>query len=326
MELLDEAHATGRDKEVASVAGDVFIENEAFDDGRPRRRCAESALGHGIPEVFVIDALAGGLHRGEQGAFIVACRRSSDFLKDVDALEVGRFARLHRHDLALALLVFILLVVTGFGGDGDVGGLAIDGEPARFDEDLAFALELVVSDRGDAGRVLELGLRIEGGDETPGHHVVKFLLGLIEIQRDLAGGDDGKVVADLGAVENAAVRTGHEAVFQGLGGMGGEIRDAAARGLRNLLERSGRGRDVVVGQITGVGPRVGEGLVLFVERLGDLQGSAGGESEATVRLALQTREIVELRSDLFDGLFLFLDGGGLALAAFHDGLGLGAVP
>ncbi len=53
------------------------------------------------------------------------------------------------------------------------------------------------------GEMLELGVRIEDGDEALDDHVEDFLLGVAEF-RGFAGGDDGKVVGDFLVVENSA--------------------------------------------------------------------------------------------------------------------------
>jgi hypothetical protein len=56
---------------------------------------------------------------------------------------------------------------------------------------------------GEAGGLLELGGRIEHGDEAFDDHVIDFLLGVAEFG-GLAGRDDRKVIGDLLAVENPA--------------------------------------------------------------------------------------------------------------------------
>ena len=61
---------------------------------------------------------------------------------------------------------------------GDAGAAAVDFEPAGFDEDAAFGLEGVGRSRGDAGEaggLLELGVRVEDGDEALDDHVVELL-------------------------------------------------------------------------------------------------------------------------------------------------------
>ena len=53
-------------------------------------------------------------------------------------------------------------------------------------------------------------------------------------------------------------------------------------GVRQAAEDARHLADVVFGQRAGVGPRIGQHLVLFVERLGQLQRGAGREAEAAV--------------------------------------------
>ena len=102
---------------------------------------------------------------------------------------------------------------------GDAGAAAINFEPAGFHQDAAFGFEYVRTgetpvlrhrrnacapfDAGEARRLLKLGGRIEDGDEALDDHVVKFLFGFAELG-ELAGRDDGKVIRDFFAVENAA--------------------------------------------------------------------------------------------------------------------------
>ena len=88
---------------------------------------------------------------------------------------------------------------TGTDGDefvlagGDTGATAIDFEPAGFHQDAAFGLETILLDPGQAGRLLELGGRIEDGDEALHDHVVELLLGLAKLGK-LASRDDRKVI------------------------------------------------------------------------------------------------------------------------------------
>ena len=83
---------------------------------------------------------------------------------------------------------------------------AIDREPAGIDDDLAVGLELLPLDGGDARRDLELRRRIKHRDEAARDEIVDFLLRLAQALRHGAGGDDGKVIADFGVIEDALVR------------------------------------------------------------------------------------------------------------------------
>ncbi len=55
--------------------------------------------------------------------------------------------------------------------------LAVDREPARIGHDLAFGLELMAGDFGDARRDLEFRCREEDRHETTRHEVVELLFG-----------------------------------------------------------------------------------------------------------------------------------------------------
>ncbi len=80
--------------------------------------------------------------------------------------------------------------------------------------------------------------------------------------------------------------------------------------------------DVVLGKIAGVRPRIGEHLVLLVERLGDLKRAFRGEWS----LPLKGGKIVKLRGDLRLRLFFLGDRGRFALAAILNRLRLLLLP
>ena len=79
---------------------------------------------------------------------------------------------------------------------------------------------------------------------------------------------------------------------------------------------------VILRQIPRIGPRVGDHLVLFVKRLGDLECAFRGKR----RFALQCGEVVKLRGNLRVRLFLLGDLAGLALATRLNRLGGQLVP
>ncbi len=126
------------------------------------------------------------------------------------------------------------------------------------------------------------------------------------------------MVGDLGVVEDALVRL-HPAL---LGDLVGERRVLVWQGAHDLAHRA----EVVLGQGACVGTRVGQHLVLLVQRLGELQGDAGGKAEAAVGLALQAGEVEQQRRQLRGGLGLLGHHARLAFALGADGLGLGLVP
>jgi hypothetical protein len=65
----------GRGLQLAAVAVQVFLGQQAFDGGRARRRRAQAALGHGLTQFFVLDQLAGAFHSAKQRGFREARRR-----------------------------------------------------------------------------------------------------------------------------------------------------------------------------------------------------------------------------------------------------------
>ena len=99
--------------------------------------------------------------------------------------------------------------------------------------------------------------------------------------RNSARRNDGEVVGNLGVVENA------------LRGFDPIALERFARVLiLDLAQRRFDRRDIVLGQIPRIGPRVGNDFVAFVELLRDLQSTLGAEA-ARVRVPLQTGEIVK---------------------------------
>src|SRR6266496_896127 len=86
-------------------------------------------------------------------------------------------------------------------------------------------------------------------------------------------------------------------------------------------------RYVIFRQRARIRTWVSNGLVSLVQGLRDLQSAFRGETEATVRFALQAREIIQLRRDLRGGLFfLQFDNALFARALSLNGLGDFAMP
>src|SRR5690606_34403722 len=91
-------------------------------------------------------------------------------------------------------------------------------------------------------------------------------------------------------------------------------------------ERLAHAGQVVLGKRAGVGTRIGEQLVPFVEGLRDRERGARRVAEARVRLALQAGEVEERRRELRARLRLLGDGARLVAAALDDRLGALALP
>jgi hypothetical protein len=100
-----------------------------------------------------------------------------------------------------------------FGFSSPCALLAVHGEPARRHQHLALGLEGFLLDARDARRDVVLGRRIEDGEEAFGDQVVDLLFRFGQALRRCTGGDDGKVIAHLGIVENALVGM-HPAVLE----------------------------------------------------------------------------------------------------------------
>ena len=321
-DLVDQAQALLRDHQIALIAFDVLVADEAFNDGGARGRGAQAALAHGFRKLFVFQQLARRLHGGKQGGFVESCRRAGDFFVHFHPVRDRLFIAVVGHQqLGVGLAV----------GGGFFGGLlAVHGEPAGFLEHLALGLEGVDLNPGDARGDFEFRRREEHRDEAAGDHVEELLLGFRQfLRRDLAGGDDGKVVADLAGVEHALVGP-HPAVAQGGGGVRDQVKGQrvvlAVAVAGEGLHRIHHGAEVVIGQVARVGTGIGQDFELLVQGLGDLQGAPGAEAEAVAGLALQAGQIIEQGRDLAGGPGDFGDDAGLALAAGGDGIGLGLVP
>ena len=84
----------------------------------------------------------------------------------------------------------------------------------------------------------------------------------------------------------------------------------------NLLEGVAHILDVILGEVAGIRPGVGEDFMFFIKSLGDLQRALGGEGG----FALERGKIVKLRRDLGLRFFLLGDRRGLAFATLDDGL------
>ena len=201
------------------------------------------------------------------------------------------------------------------------GGMAaVDDQPARIDQHPALGLERVGGHGGDAGGDQVFGSRVEHCHEAAHHQVVELLLGVGQVFGRLQGGNDGEVVGDLAVVEDPLVGPHPVLLQDGAGKFAVRVR------FGQLAERLAHRAEVILGQGTRIGTRVGQHLVLFIECLGQGQRGLGREAEAAVGLALQRGQVEKGGRDLGRGLGFLGDAAGLALAGCHDGLGLLAAP
>jgi hypothetical protein len=152
------------------------------------------------------------------------------------------------------------------------------------------------------------------GNKAPRDHVVDLQFELVELRGRNSGRDDGVVVGDFCVVEHSPVQT-DPAGIECMAGVARKVVDLeAGHDFPDI-------RQVVIRQISGVGARVGEHLVPLVERLRQRQRGLGRKTKLAIGLALQRREVKELRRDLRAGLGLLTHRAGFAGAGRHDGVG-----
>ncbi len=304
----------GRRHQFAALAQQVLLGEQALDDRRARGRRAQALLGHRLAQLVVVDQLARALHRAEQRGLGIARRRARPEGHDVDGLGAHDLAGGHRHQVGVLLLRL----------------LAVDGEPAGDDQHLAVGLErirLATLRHGAGARGHEVfGARVEHGKEALDDHVVEPGLGLAQRARHLERRNDREVVRDLGVVEHPLDRL-DVALPERLARVRRQRTQGAGQvGAGDRLEGPGHDGEVVLGQVARVGARVGQQLVLLVERLRQRERGLGRVAEARVGLALQRGQVVEQRAGLRAGLGLLDHGGRLAAAGLGDGLRAGLVP
>ena len=300
----------GGGAQLAAFAQDVLFGDQTLDHLGAGGGRAQALLGHGLAQLVVVDQLARALHRAQQGGFGVTRRRLGLQRVDGDMLVGHGLAGLHRHQVGVFVLRF----------------LAVDRQPARVDQHLAVGLEVVAFDLGDAGGDHELGRRVEHRDEALDHQVVKLGLDLGQAPGRLQRGDDGEVVGYLAVVEHPLGGL-HITFVQALARVQGQgFQRAGQVFVRDHLEGLPDRGQVVLGQRARIGPRVGQHLVLLVQRLGDGERGLGAEAEAAVGLALQGGQVVEQRAAGVAGLGLLGHRAGLAQHRVADGVGVALVP
>ena len=302
----EQLEGLGGGDELAPFAQQVAFGDQPLDDGGAGGWRAQALAGHGLTQLVVVDQLAGAFHGREQRGLGVAGRRPGLVGLQGDLVGLHRFVGLDGHQVA--------------GAVATAGVTTVDGQPAGVDQHAPFGLEGVTGHGGDAGGDQVFGRRVEHGHEAAHHQVVDLLLGIRQVLGSLQRGDDGEVVGDLAVVEDPLVGLDPVLFQDGAG------KFAVHAGFGELAQRLAHRAQVVLGQRPRIGTRVGEHLVLFVQRLGQCQGGLGREAEAAVGLALQRGQVKECRGDLGGRFGFFRDGAGLALAGSHDGLGVLAGP
>ena len=217
----------------------------------------------------------------------------------------------------------VLSFVTFFGIVHLIGRFfAVNGQPTGLDQDLAFGFETVSCRRADARGHHVLGAWEKHRHEAAHHQVIQLLLRIRQARRGLQGRNDRKVIADLGIVKNT-LRGLDIAVVERREGMRCQMLHAAVgQHVEGVLGH----RQIIFGQCTRIGTRVGKGLVALVQRLRQRQGGFGREAEFTVGFALQRGQVKQLGAGLRGGLGLFCDAGFGAFNGLQNGLRLCCSP
>ena len=192
-----ELKGLGGGDQLAAFAQHVLLGNQALDDAGAGGGRAQAFFAHGLAQLVVVHRLAGVFHGAQQGGLRVACGRLG-----FQALGVYRVAC----DLFVGGNGYqVLALVTFFGIGHFVGSfLAVNGQPARLDQDLAFGSEVVTrhgphaphcvglaaprggrallgaarrcGNRGYSGGHLVLRAGEEDGQKAAHHQVINLLL------------------------------------------------------------------------------------------------------------------------------------------------------
>ena len=143
----------------------------------------------------------------------------------------------------------------------------IDRLPARIDNDSSVRLERLTFHSSDARGHFKLRGRVKDRDGAARDHVENFALEIIEMGGRCARGDDGVVIAHLGVVEDALRRLDPFVAERFLGVSGQRLVVEAGHDLAHLAK-------IIFRQITRIGPRIGQHLMLLVKGLRDLKRAA----------------------------------------------------
>ena len=287
----------GGGDEFAPFAQHVFLVQQTFDDGRAGGWRAQAFFLHGFAQFVVFDVLASAFHRAEQGGFGEARRWAGFQALGVGFRHLGLFTSLELDQDLARLFVFVL-----------VDFFAINGLPTGFNQHAASGFEVLrLPQRGhlaDAGGVHELCGWVKHRDEAAHHEVVELLLGVRQATGRFQRGDDGKVIADLAVVKHLFAGLD---VALGDGGFGERCQVAHAA-VGQHLHGVFDGGQVVLGQVLGVGTRVGQGFVALVQALRQREGGFRREAKAAVGLALQGGQVEQAWAAFAAGFALLGDG------------------
>ena len=256
--------------------------------------------------VLVADKSLGIFHGGQERAFGEAGWRFGLAFADADGDAFQGLALLEFWQGAILAGVFFLLVFVAN---------EIKAFPAEINGDVAAGGEtLAVHVEGDAGLLVFIRSE-EVGQKTLHDELVNAALiaGEVVLAEAFLGWDDGVVVADFGVVDAPWC----DAAFFGAD-LASDVGVAVGCESGETLREGGYD---IFREIAGIGARIGEQLVLFVEPLHQRKRLLGAESVAGVGVTLEGGEVVERWR--LGAFFLRIDarhGGGLFVAGADDAL------
>ena len=236
------------------------------------------------------------------------------FTFEINLRDLGFFAGFGWHQ-------FILL-------GGDARPPAVHLEVPRRNQNFSGGQKRILTYARDPAGIFKLSRRIKDRHKTPQHEVVNLLLLLLQPRAwNLACGDDRKVIADFGVVENPLIRL-HPILIQNLAGRRDYFRRqrGARVGLGKSAQITAHGAEIIFRQTFGIRSRIGQQFVPLIKRLRNGQRVAGTETKPAAGFALQRGEIIQLRRRLLARLFGFLNDSRLAGAPVHHRLRLGLGP
>ncbi len=270
----DQREGLGGGLEFAALAHQVPFIQQPFDNRGAGGGGAQTLGQHGLAQFLVVHQFARAFHGGKQRGFRETRRRTGLQPLDFHADSLHGFARGDRRQV----------------GRGVVRrqGAPVNFEPAGADQHFPFAFEVFARSRGDAGGDQVFRRRIKHRQKPADNQIINLAIVFRQIPGRLNGGNDRKMVGNLGVVENTAVGL-DPAVLQD-GGCQRAVGPAAEIG-QHLAD----GGLVIFGQGAGIRAGISQHFVPFIKRLGDLQRAPGGESEAGVGFALQAGQVEEQR-------------------------------
>ena len=290
--LLDQQRSLGGRPQRLLAPLQVAPRQQRLDGGGAGRGRAQAAVAHGVRELPVVQRAAGRLHGGQQRALGMVAWRPCLFFELAGVLHLPRLPlrqprRQHR-------LVFLAALACRFAPGGVLARLELQHPPALLLHGGAVAavavqLRSARSQRGlDAGDhrghrrqvVVEPGAQQAAADQVVDPPLVPAQGAGAGI---CGGGDDGVVIGDLAVVHVALAELARAHVRRQQVGVW------RRHGLHDLVQSLLH----VGGEVAAVGARIADQLVLFVQRLGQLEGPVRGESEEPVGVALQLCQIVQ---------------------------------